>query len=89
MEGFEDVMADEDEVLASFDVKNLFTSIPVEEAIETCKGSLLEDSSLEERTNLTVNTIVYLLRFCLTSMSLQFDGKHYQQTNCVATGSPV
>ena len=89
VEVFEDVVVDEDEVLVSFDVKSLFTSIPVEEAIEICKGRLLEDSSLEERTDLSVDTIVNLLRFCLTSMSFQFDGKHYQQTNGVAMGSPV
>ena len=66
-----------------------FLSIPVEEAIEICKGRLLEDSSLEERTDLSVDTIANLLRFCLKSMSFQFDGKHYQQTNGVAMGSPV
>ena len=52
VEVFDDPVVGEDEVLVSFDVKSLFTSIPVEVAIKIYKG-ILEDSSLEERTDLS------------------------------------
>ena len=81
-------LADE-EILVSFDVKSLFTSIPVEESIRICETKLREDAKLSERTPMEVETIVKLLRFCLTNTSFLFQGKHYQQLDGVAMGSPV
>ena len=63
VESMEGVSLNEDETLVSFDVKSLFTSIPVEEAIKICEQRLKEDDTLSDRTTMDVDTIICLLRF--------------------------
>ena len=48
-------------VLVRFDVISLFTSLPIERAIEIASTWLKEDDTLEERTCLTADDIVKLL----------------------------
>ena len=78
-----------DEMLVSFDVKSLFTSIPVSEAIEICERRLQMDKTLSKRTSMDVNTIISPIRFCLTNTSFLYGGKPYQQLDGVAMGSPL
>ena len=89
VESMEDVTVDETELLVSFDVKSLFTSIPVNEAINICRRKLEGDNTLGERTDMSADTIVQLLSFCLKSTEFQYDGTHYRQLDGVAMGSPV
>ena len=64
------VVIGENEILVSYDVKSLFASNPVRESIEICELKLREDNTLEERSNgMDVNTIIRLLKFCMTSKS--------------------
>ena len=83
------VTVNDDELLVSYDVKSLFTSIPVKESIEVCEERLRQDNTLADRTSMDVETIISLLRFCLTSTSFQYGGKHFKQVDGVAMGSPV
>ena len=76
-------------VLVSFDVTSLFTSIPIERAIEIASKRLKEDDTLEERTCLTADEIIKLLEFCLSAAFLSCKGKYYKQTYGTAMGSPV
>ena len=89
IESMEDISLSDDETLLSFDVKSLFTSIPVNEAIQICEQSLRKDITLSERTTMDVDTITCLLRFCLTNTAFQYDNKHYRQKDGVAMGSPA
>ena len=82
-------MLRDDEMLVSYNVKSLFTSIPVEESIQVWEKRLIVDNTLSERTQLDVPTIIQLLRFCLTSTAFQYRGQHYKQLDGVAIGSPV
>ena len=50
-----------EEKLVSFDVESLFTNVPVEESIMIIRGRLQQDTTVEERTSLSRNTIVDLL----------------------------
>ena len=84
----EEVTLNEDEMLVSYDVKSLFTSIPVEESIGRCERKLNKDEMLGDRTSVDVATIIGLLRFCLSTTSFQYKGTHYQLVG-VAMGSPV
>ena len=55
----------EDEVLVSFDVISLFTSIPIELALQVTKHKLQDDEQLSCRTDVSVTNIVRLLEFVL------------------------
>ena len=73
----------------SFDVESLFTNVPVEESITIIKRRLQQDSTVEERTTLSGNTVVDLLDLCLKSTYFQYKGEFYQQVDGAAMGSPV
>ena len=55
------------EVTTSFDVKALFTSVPVALSIQTVKQKLQQVSTLPQRTSMSIQQITTLLEFCLTN----------------------
>ena len=54
------------EVMVSFDVKSLFTSVPVDLALTIIKERLQQDQNLSERTSMSVSNIMKLVDFVLT-----------------------
>ena len=70
----------------SFDVKSLFTSIPLQLALH-CTENAIKNSTVE--LPLPTDDIMDLLNLCLTSTYFQCNGKHYKQLHGTATGSPV
>ena len=78
-----------DEVMISFDVSALFTSVPVNEACQIIHDRLQEDQSLSDRTNMSPAQITDLLQFCLNQTYFSFQGQFYQQSYGTAMGSPV
>ena len=77
------------EVITSFDVKALFTSVPVQPSIQIVKQRLQQDNTLPQRTNMTIPQITSLLEFCLTHTYFLFQGKYYEQVQGAAMGSPI
>ena len=78
-----------DELLVSYDVSALFTSVPVKESIEIIRRRLQNDQTLHQRTSLTVDDVCELLSCCLTTTYFTFQGEFYQQKEGAAMGSPV
>ena len=76
-----------DQCMVSFDVKALFTSVPIKPAINTIKKLLEEDPKLHKRTSLSVKNITTLLEYCLTSTYFIFQGRFYEQQGGAAMGS--
>ena len=74
----------EDHDLVSFDVKSLFTSIPLDLAIESVKEALVNHSS---DPPIPKEDVINLL--CLESTFFQYNGNFYQQLHGTAMGSPV
>ena len=66
------------EVMASFDVVSLFTSVPLNEVLKLTNDLLLADSTLEERSTIPVIDIMRLLEFCLRNTYFQFRGTIYE-----------
>ena len=89
LQSIEDIQLKPEEVMMSFDVEALFTSVPVEPPIEIIKNLLEEDRTLHQRTSMTVNQITNLLRFCLTRTYFTFQGKIFAQVKGAAMGSPI
>ena len=75
--------------LVSYDVTALFTSVPVDKALEVITRKLHEDDNLPSRTEPSITQIDDLLDFCLNTTFSLYDGVHYQQTHAAAMGSPI
>ena len=73
----------------SYDVSALFTSIPIEQAINITEKQLKEDKDLHSRTNMKIHHIISLLRFCLNKSYFSFQDRFYQQTEGAAMGSLI
>ena len=72
--------------LVSFDVKSLFTSIPLQLALQCTETAILQST---DPLPLPTEDIMDLLNLCLTSTYFQYNGKHYKQLHGTAMGSPV
>ena len=62
------------EVITSFDVKALFTSVTVAPSIQIVKQRLQQNPTLPQRTNMSIPQITTLLEFCLTNTYFLFQG---------------
>ena len=78
-----------DEVMMSYDVKALFTSVPIKPALDVIEKLLKEDPGLQSRTSMSTQHIMDLLEFCLRSTYFTFRGKFYEQVEGAAMGSPI
>ena len=78
-----------DEIIMSYDVKALVTSVSIISALNIIKKLLEEDTELQQRTSMTVKHITCLLEFCLRSTYFTFQDKYYEQVKRAAMGSPI
>ena len=69
------VQIPDDYKLVSFDVKSLFTIIPLQLALQ-CTETVIQQSTV--KLPLPTEDIMDLLNLCLTSTYFQYNGKHYQ-----------
>ena len=67
----------------------LFTSVPVDPALNSIRDLLDKDHTLKERIVLAVTDILLLLKFCLENTYFSFKDQFYEQVEGVAMGSPV
>ena len=83
-----DLKMDEDCVFVSYDVENLFGSVPAAEAAEMAWRRLESDPSLSSRTGFSVASLKELLLFCVNSNFFVCKGVFYRTTTC-PMGSPL
>ena len=76
-------------VHVSFDVKSLFTCIPVDYALRVIRKKLMSDESWKEKTELTLENVLSLLEFCLTTTYFVYDGVYYRQCFGAPMGAPI
>ena len=77
------------EIITSYDVKALFTSVPVQPSIQIVKHRLQQDTTLPQRTSMSISQIISLLEFCLTHTYFLFQGKYYEQVQGAAMEFPI
>ena len=77
-----------DETITSYDVSALFTSLPIEAAINIIQRRLELDQELHSRTNMKVEHITSLLEFCLKTTYFQFQGSFMSRSMEQAWGPP-
>ena len=61
-----------DEIITSYDVSALFTSVPVEDATKIIQRKLELDQQVHLRTKMKVEHLTSLLEFCLKTTYFQF-----------------
>ena len=74
---------------ASNDVSTLFTSVPIDSAINIIRRRLELDQELHLRTTMKAEQIISLLEFCLKTTYFQFQGRFFEQLQGAAMGSPI
>ena len=67
----------------------LFTSVPIDPALNIIKDLLEKDEKLNDRTVLSVQNIIELLGFCLHNTYFSFQNRCYEQVEHVPMGSLV
>ena len=75
--------------LVSFDVTDLFTKVPVNEAIEVTMSLPQQDQSLSNRTEFPLSVLDKLLKFCLTLCYFSFNSRLCVLNDGVAMGSDL
>ena len=73
----------DDKKLVSLDVKSLFTSIPLQLALQSTETAI-QQSNIEPTED-----IMGLLNLRLTSTYFLYNGKHYKHLHGTAMGSPI
>ena len=79
----------EDEVMVSFDVRSLYTSVSVKDALSAVAEKLDSDITLQERSGFTSETVMNLLKLCLSATYFKFRDKFYELVDGLTMGSPV
>ena len=72
-----------------FDIKSLFTNVPLEETIEICVDQLYHSDIDITPLTLKEESFKKILRKVTTGVEFSFDGVMYRQTDGVAMGSPL
>ena len=75
--------------MVTFDVKSLFTQIPLEDALVIIKERLESDDSLEDRTTFSVQKICHLTEMCLKSTYFQYENLIANRRMELRMGSPL
>ena len=67
----------------------MFTSVPVDKALEVIREKLGEDQILRDRTPIATDNIIHLLSLYLKCTYFLLQGEYYLQIHCAAMRSPV
>ena len=83
-----DIGFQQDECIISYNVKALFTSVPIHPAINI-KSKLSKGKDLQERTSMAIHHIISLLEFCPKNTYFVFQSRNYEHLEGTAIGSPI
>ncbi|XP_044745170.1 uncharacterized protein LOC123307033 [Coccinella septempunctata] len=78
-----DVRLDDNTLMASFDVKNLFTTVPLPQTLQVFKNLLIQSELSDE----ICNAVYGLTKLCLDQNFFVFDGKIYSQEDGLSIGN--
>ena len=73
--------------MASFDIKSLFTNMPLTQTLKLCIQSLYRNQT--HFVNLTKSSFCNLLKIIIFESFFKFDGNFYEQCYSVAMDSPL
>ena len=70
-----------DEVQVSYDIVNLYPSVPTKEATTIIIDMLARDNDLKSRTKLDINEIRQMINLCLATCYFIWENEIYEQEN--------
>ena len=73
--------------IASFEVKSLFTNVPLDETISMILNMIYNNREID--TDITQNEMKKLLYLCTKNVHFSFDNNIYLQNNGIAMESPL
>ena len=76
-EKIKDWRVERNEILVSYDVKNLYPSIPIDKALELVERLLNENEDLGETTTMSVTSIMELLKWMFDLTYCEYGGSHF------------
>ena len=71
--------------MASFDVKSLFTNVPLDEVINICADTLYKLN----KPSISKNNFIKLLKLSTSGVYFTFNSQMYSQHDGIAMGSPL
>ena len=74
--------------MCSFDIKSLFTNIPLKEVIDICSKALYDDENISQPPY-SKDVFVALLEFSISAVEFSFNQTMYQQKEGLGMGSPL
>ena len=84
-----DIELDPEDLLVSFDVKSLFTNVPIDDALVILMERLSLDDTLPDRTLMDPSLICQLTEQCLRSTYFAFQGQIFKGLAMDSSLSPV
>ena len=78
-----------DDIQASFDVRSLYPSIPIQKTLQITRERLYADDKLADRTKWNPDDIIKLLEICLETHFKTLDGRIYTQTDGTPIGKSI
>ena len=75
VEKIKDLRVEEDEVLVSYDVTALYPSVPQDEALDIIYQTLSQDENLKDKTSMTADNVITLLKICVSQTYFVFNKK--------------
>ena len=85
----QEIQLEDDEVLTSFDVSVLFTSVPGDEVVQMAVERARRDCTWSDGTQLSTEEFGELLKMTVETTYFTYQGKVYEQVYGVAMGSPL
>ena len=89
IEQIKDVRLKDGESIISYDVTSLFTSVPIKPTLDIIQQRLTKDQDLHKRTSMTIQQIISLLEFSLSSTSFMFPGSILPANGRGSNGQPL
>ena len=78
-------LCEENYFMCSFDIKSLFTNIPLQEVIQLCADTLYHDENISPPP-FSKDVFIKLLEFATCGVEFSFDGIMYKQTDGLGMG---
>ena len=76
-EKVKDWRLEEDEILVSYDVINLYPPVLIKKALQLVERFLKESRTLKDVTELSVDSIMSLLRWMFSLTYYEYNGQHF------------